>query len=186
MQANDTALDFISPLENRSLKTFKAGLALARIFRNAELCGSHDKNWAVLGIADWILDRVPAKNLMAVRPIIDRALRGERTEGKLKGWRNPQERKDALSRFQARLDGIDDLVPDPVLPLLLREVPDVLVDDLIAPGVLRRPQPGQHRKHGAGNILLCQEDRQGQADGRQCGSARADLHGGEKWPTRKS
>ena len=105
MQANDTALDYISPLENRSLKTFKAGLALARIFRNAELCGSHDKNWAVLGVADWIMDRVPAKNLKAVRPIIDRALRGERTEGKLKGWKNPQERKDALSRFQARLDG---------------------------------------------------------------------------------
>ena len=101
MQANDTALDFIYEVQKARIKD------KAKTFRKVVKKLKHDR-WgtrskAVLGMAEWMLDH--DHSLKGLMTEIKRCLKAENSKRLIFTWRDPEERKDALDRFQKRLDG---------------------------------------------------------------------------------
>lgn len=117
MQANDTALDAIGSAglscgEPRKQKKTLSDLRKGKI-KVENLFGSRgnvrEAGWikedpqAILGLAEYLFDE--GFDLKPVRSLIMKAIRNQLSKKELERWVDMDERKNALLRFKARMNG---------------------------------------------------------------------------------
>jgi len=112
MQANDTALDALGVAglsdgepkkQAKTLKELRSGR------KTVESLFKSDRGWikkepqAVLGLAEYLFDE--GFDVSPVRGLISKAIRNQLSRAELDRWVDRDERKAALLRFKARLNG---------------------------------------------------------------------------------
>lgn len=105
MQANDTAMDYIAEFDDpkRIKNLIKGGKKAVAAHLKAIEKHSQSDSWAVLGVADYLIDR--GFDISSSMRLLKKHLRRQRSERMLGCWTNPAARKGALDRFEARANG---------------------------------------------------------------------------------
>lgn len=101
MQANDTALDYIGGYNNpKTLRELKQGkLSTKKMLNDVEKHSGGD-SWAVLGVADWLLDH--GYKVTTSKALLEGHLKIQRD---VTSWRDGKARTAALERFRKRMNG---------------------------------------------------------------------------------
>lgn len=116
MQANDTALDAIDSVK-KLLSNLKLSLpeylekhGIEPLLRVAQTCDVQDSFWGVLGVTEYILDvldKYPLgfkeKSSIKFEYLILDSITAELQIEKLKEWREPKEREQALLLLEKRI-----------------------------------------------------------------------------------
>lgn len=142
MQDNDTALDEIC----KYVRYVANGEPVLHgpLPPVTEMFEGLDDAWAILGLADWLLDQ--GIDLSPVRDVIAEALKVERRKRSIGTWTRPRERRAALAAFERRVDGLPPEVPDSVQRLFVFGSADDLDE---------RVRDEEGRPHGGDPVAVC-------------------------------
>ena len=101
MQSNDTALDWAAERSTKELVKAMQDLTADGEYNWLKL--GNDGTWAILGVAEALLDKRRGKLLKPFIKEIESAIDSELKI--IQNWNKSEERKDALLRFRNRLNG---------------------------------------------------------------------------------